>query len=63
MLRNKYYLSLLLFSIFCFAKEEMFIEEYTYNASELESKQEARQQAKNQAINKPTTKKVFNHKL
>ena len=53
---NKNYLLILFFSIFCFAKEEVFIEEYTYNASELESKQEARQQAKTQAINKTLEK-------
>tara|TARA_B100000965_G_scaffold406712_1_gene447470 strand:+ start:1318 stop:3465 length:2148 start_codon:yes stop_codon:yes gene_type:complete len=51
MFKSKYYVLISFFSVFCFAKEQVYIQEYTYNASELESKQEARQQAKNQAIN------------
>ena len=51
MFKNKFYLFIILLSTFCFTKEEVYIEEYTYNASELESKQQARQQAKNQAVN------------
>ena len=49
-MNNKYFIIFFLFCSLCFSKEEIFIKEYTYRASERESEQEARENAKTMAI-------------